>query len=62
MDAGKKLVDDMKSKLSELRYSAETAPCSSIRIESKDMARGFGLAVHMLQLAKHSQPPIREGE
>ena len=49
----KELLKSMDAKLSELRHASETEVCSSIRIECKDMARGFGLALHMLKMHIH---------
>lgn len=51
----KELLKSMDAKLAEIRYSAETEVCSSIRAESKEMARGFGIALHMIKLHVHQK-------
>ena len=45
-----KLIKQLEAKAAELRLSSETEVCSSIRIESKDMLRGFGIALQMIKL------------
>tara|TARA_R110002020_G_C15680138_1_gene718767 strand:- start:130 stop:480 length:351 start_codon:yes stop_codon:yes gene_type:complete len=46
-----KLLADMGGKLKSLRYSCDNEVCSSIRYEQKLIARGFGVAMHMVQLS-----------